>query len=53
MSHDGYGGATLYITVYGHRGDYDKDGFSNVYFEKSSNLLYFNEDTDYIQPKTD
>ena len=53
VSHDGYGGATLYITVYGHRGDYDRDGFSKVYFEKSDNLLYFDEDTTDIQPKED
>lgn len=53
VSHDGYGGATLYIKVKGHRGDYDKDGFSNVYFEKGSSLQYFNEDTTYIQPVND
>ena len=53
VSHDGYGGATLYIKVRGHRGDYDKDGFSNVQFENSDNLLYFDKNTTYIQPKED
>lgn len=53
ITHNGYGGATLYIKVRGHRGDYNGDGLRSVYFEHGSSLSYFNEDTTYIQPVDD